>query len=121
MGVVYSAYDPDLDRRVALAVLRQDRDAEPLVRLQDRQRSVRDARALASISHPNVIKIHDVGVVEDEVFVAMEASDGRTLPAWLAARRDARPTSSTCSRAPVTASPLPMPKAWCIATSSPRR
>src|SRR5262249_41512787 len=75
MGVVYSARDPDLDRRVALKVLRPELSAEP----NSRARLLREARAMAQLSHPNVVPIHDVGVLGDQVFIAMELVDGVTL------------------------------------------
>src|SRR5688500_3010081 len=52
MGVVYAAYDPELDRRVALKVLRHTRAGEQLRE---------EARAIAKLAHPNVIAVHDVG------------------------------------------------------------
>ena len=63
MGLVYAAYDPDLDRKVAIKVLRglpSERDADEAARL------VLEARALAKLSHPNVVAVHDVGLVEPE-------------------------------------------------------
>ena len=74
MGVVYSAYDPVLDRRVALKVLR---DAGARDRLHD------EARIAARLSHPNVVAVHDVVEAGDAVCVAMEHVDGVTLRAWL--------------------------------------
>lgn len=80
MGVVYSAYDPDLERKVALKLLRPDiqTDSE-----EARARLLREAQAMARVSHPNVIPIFDVGVWGDQVFLAMELVDGGTLSAWL--------------------------------------
>jgi serine/threonine protein kinase/tetratricopeptide (TPR) repeat protein len=75
MGVVYSAYDPELDRRVALKLVRDTSDP---------QRLLHEAQALARVSHPNVIAVHDVGTFEGAVFVAMELVEGRTLGAWRA-------------------------------------
>jgi len=75
MGVVYSAWDPDLDRRVALKVLRPELSIES----GSRARLLREARAMAQLSHPNVVPIYDVGVVEDHVFIAMELVEGVTL------------------------------------------
>jgi hypothetical protein len=85
MGVVYAAYDPDLDRKVALKLLRFD-GAE--ARDEARQaRLVREAKAIAKLSHPNVVGIFDVGVHERRVFLAMEYLPGGTLRDWLAAER----------------------------------
>ncbi|MFN0246800.1 MAG: protein kinase domain-containing protein [Kofleriaceae bacterium] len=74
MGVVYSAYDPDLDRRVAVKVLRRTRTGD---RLRE------EARAIAKLAHPNVIAVHDVGDADGEVFVAMEQVEGATVRDWL--------------------------------------
>ncbi|MEM6989216.1 MAG: serine/threonine-protein kinase, partial [Myxococcota bacterium] len=83
MGAVYSAYDPQLQRRVALKVqLPLASDAE------DRQdRFVKEAQAVAGVSHPNVIAIHDVGVHDGTAFFAMEFIEGQTLRRWLSAER----------------------------------
>src|SRR5262249_54400520 len=78
MGIVYAAYDPELDRRVALKLLR---DARPGVALRD------EARAIAKLAHPNVVAVHDVGREGDAAFVAMEYVDGTTLAEWLRERR----------------------------------
>ncbi|NVB42838.1 serine/threonine protein kinase [Pseudenhygromyxa sp. WMMC2535] len=80
MGVVYAAYDPDLDRKVALKMLRGDRRQASSTRIR------REARALARLSHPNVVAVHDIGVLGDELWLAMEFVDGSTLDEWLAAR-----------------------------------
>ena len=81
MGMVYLAYDPQLDRGVALKVLRPgarsvDRDAA-------QARLLREAQAMARLSHPNVLPVYDVGMVDSHVFVAMEYVDGQTLGQWL--------------------------------------
>src|SRR5215831_5633388 len=78
MGVVYTAYDPELDRKVALKLLRSDFSSE-----EARLRLLREAQAIARLSHPNVIAVHDVGTVEGRVFVAMERVAGGTLREWL--------------------------------------
>ena len=81
MGVVYSAFDPDLDRKVALKVLlpeRLDGDASS----RGHARLIREAKAMAKLSHPNVVTVHDVGVFASRVFVAMEFVDGQTLSQW---------------------------------------
>ncbi|MBK8263474.1 MAG: serine/threonine protein kinase [Nannocystis sp.] len=79
MGVVYKAYDPDLDRKVAIKVLRGRSTAEAQARL------LREAQAMAKLSHPNVVSVFDVGIVGDQVFVAMDYVEGQDLAAWLAA------------------------------------
>jgi eukaryotic-like serine/threonine-protein kinase len=87
MGVVVSAFDPVLDRKVAIKVLRPDRltrDPE-----KGRARLLREAQAMARLSHPNVISVYEVGTLDDQVFVAMELVEGETLSAWQG--REARP------------------------------
>jgi len=80
MGVVYAAYDPELDRRIALKVL-HDTEDDAAGRRRSR-RLLREAQAMAQLSHPNVITVHDVGTFEGRVFFAMELVEGRTLTAW---------------------------------------
>ena len=84
MGVVYSAYDPELDRKVAIKLVRHDPTAAG--GSDGRARMLREAQAIARLSHPNVVTVHDVGIALDQVFVAMELVDGLTLTAWLAER-----------------------------------
>jgi eukaryotic-like serine/threonine-protein kinase len=79
MGVVYAAYDPELDRKVAIKLLHpRVGDSADL-----RARLLREAQAMARLTHPNVVSVYDVGTFKDDVFVAMEFVDGRTLRAWL--------------------------------------
>jgi len=78
MGVVVAAYDPELDRKVALKLLRDPRGGADA-----RARLLREAQALAQLAHPNVVAVHDVGTVDDRVYVAMEFIAGETLQAWL--------------------------------------
>ncbi|HWQ29245.1 MAG TPA: tetratricopeptide repeat protein [Dehalococcoidia bacterium] len=78
MGVVYAAYDPELDRKVALKLLRPDAGGAGA-----RARLLREAQAMARLAHPNVIAVHDVGTYGDQVFVAMEFVEGATLRGWL--------------------------------------
>ncbi|WP_434418340.1 protein kinase domain-containing protein [Nannocystis pusilla] len=82
MGVVYVAYDRDLDRKVALKVLRTAAISRTK-RDKARHRLLREAQAMAQLSHPNVIAIFDVGSVEDQIFLAMEFVKGVTLTKWL--------------------------------------
>src|SRR5260370_7553691 len=83
MGAVYAAYDPELDRKVALKLLRANLADQPE---QLRARLVREAQAMARLDHPNVISVHDVGTFESKVFIAMELVDGLTLSRWVAER-----------------------------------
>ena len=79
MGVVYRAHDFALDRRVSLKLLRPSgKDPE-----SRRERLVTEAQALARVSHPNVLTVHDVGTWEDEVYLALEHVEGETLRSWL--------------------------------------
>jgi tRNA A-37 threonylcarbamoyl transferase component Bud32/tetratricopeptide (TPR) repeat protein len=80
MGDVYAAYDPELDRKVALKVLRSRsaRTADGEARL------LREAQAIAKLSHPNVVVVYEVGTVRDDVFIAMEFVEGVTVGRWLA-------------------------------------
>jgi eukaryotic-like serine/threonine-protein kinase len=80
MGVVYAAFDPDLDRKVALKLLQTEGQAATETA---RARLLREAQAMARVSHPNVIPIFDVGMWGDQVFLAMELADGGTLSGWL--------------------------------------
>jgi hypothetical protein len=77
MGVVYAAYDPELDRKVALKLLRPDLSTAAAG--LGRSQLLAEAQALARLSHPNVITVFDVGTWEDEVFFAMEFVRGETL------------------------------------------
>ena len=79
MSVVYAAYDPELSRRVALKLLLGGTEDA------DQARLLREARAIARLSHPNVVTIFDVGTYEGRVYLAMEYIDGQTLRAWRAA------------------------------------
>lgn len=85
MGVVYDAYDPELERRVAIKVLRLPAQAvQAGLAQQAKQRLLREAQALAQLSHPNVIPIFDIGEVDGALFLAMERLEGSTLTQWLA-------------------------------------
>ncbi len=83
MGVVYAAYDPELDRKVALKSLHEV-DAADAAQSLDRLR--REAQAMARLRHPNLIAVYDVGTGPRELFVAMALVDGGTLAAWLRER-----------------------------------
>jgi tetratricopeptide (TPR) repeat protein len=86
MGAVYAAYDPELDRKVALKLLHADGGPR---RERTQARFLREAKALAKLSHGNVVVVHDAGTFSGRVFIAMEFVDGQTLQAWL----DERPRS----------------------------
>jgi tetratricopeptide (TPR) repeat protein len=82
MGSVYRAHDPDLSRDVALKVLHQRFEEHPSSS-DYRHRLLREAQALAKLSHPNVVAAFDVGTHEDILFVAMELVPGESLRDWL--------------------------------------
>jgi len=77
MGVVAIAYDPELGRNVALKVLRPHMAAHLPELLRD------EARAMAKLSHPNVVSVYDVGEDGGRIFIAMELVEGLTLREWL--------------------------------------
>jgi hypothetical protein len=79
MGEVWVAIDPDLDRKVALKLLRRTRSGR-----DDNPRLLREARAMARLNHPNVATVHDVGEVEGRVFIAMEFVAGESLAEFIA-------------------------------------
>src|SRR5262245_41378061 len=85
-SVVFKAYDPELNRRVAIKLLRPQ-STEVGGTSQARTRLVREAQALAQLSHPNVIAVYDVGTWEGHVFLAMEFVEGQSLRKWLQERR----------------------------------
>jgi serine/threonine protein kinase len=76
MGTVYAAFDPRLDRRIAIELLRDPaQGASPR-----RRRLEREAQAMARLQHPHTITVHDVGEHEGQLYLAMELIDGHTLP-----------------------------------------
>ena len=77
MGVVYAAHDRELDRRIALKVLKGAVDEEQRLRL------MREGQAMARVTHENVITVHEVGIEGSLVFLAQELLDGGTLREWL--------------------------------------
>jgi serine/threonine-protein kinase len=82
MGVVYAAYDPALGRRVALKLLTGRKHGD-----DDEPRLLREARAAALVSHPNVATVFDIGQADGVLFIAMELVEGRTLRASLDGRK----------------------------------
>jgi len=82
MGVVYAAYDPELNREVAVKLIRGERESASA-----RVRLLREAQALAQLAHPNVVAVYDVGVRDGQVWLSMEFVVGRTLSKWLAEER----------------------------------
>jgi serine/threonine protein kinase len=78
MGVVYRARDPELDRAVAIKLVRTDASSS-----SSGVRLLREAQAMAKLRHPNVVPIFDVGPADGAVFVAMPLLEGGTLRTWL--------------------------------------
>ncbi|MBV1861679.1 MAG: serine/threonine-protein kinase, partial [Nannocystaceae bacterium] len=76
MGRVYKAYDPKLKREVALKLLRTNDS-------QMEKRAIREAQAMASLSHPNVVPVYDVDRADARIYIAMEFIPGQTLRGWL--------------------------------------
>jgi len=81
MGVVYTAFDTKLQRKVAVKRLRELAAAASVERR--RARFLREAQLLASLSHPNVLTVHDVGGVDPELYVVMELVDGWPMSRWI--------------------------------------
>jgi serine/threonine protein kinase len=80
MGVVYVARDPQLDRDVALKLVRSASDPSEYAKA----RTLREAKAMARLNHPNVVAVYDAGEHDGRVFIAMELiASGRTLDTWL--------------------------------------
>jgi tRNA A-37 threonylcarbamoyl transferase component Bud32/tetratricopeptide (TPR) repeat protein len=88
MGVVYAAFDRTLDRKIAIKSL------HPRLRADERltQRLGREAQALAKLSHPNVVAVHDIVIHDDIVFLAMDFVPGKTLQRWLESASAGRST-----------------------------
>lgn len=80
-GVVYAAYDPVVDRRVALKFV-QPTGADALT-AESRARFLREAQAMGRLSHPNVLAVYDACEIDGTVFIAMEFVEGVTLRHWL--------------------------------------
>jgi tetratricopeptide (TPR) repeat protein/predicted Ser/Thr protein kinase len=87
MGIVYAAYDDQLERKVAIKLLRggfsSQQHSVGQARLQ------REAQSMAKLSHPNVAQVYEVGSLGDAVFIAMEFVSGGSLKDWL--KREERP------------------------------
>ncbi|QRN97346.1 serine/threonine protein kinase [Archangium violaceum] len=81
MGEVYAAFDPQLNRKVAIKLLLPG--GEGLDRSEARLRLMREAQSMARLSHPNVLPVYDIGEHGDQVFIALELVEGCTLRRWL--------------------------------------
>jgi tRNA A-37 threonylcarbamoyl transferase component Bud32/tetratricopeptide (TPR) repeat protein len=86
MGEVYAAHDPELDRKIAIKVMRADTYPDEI----EAARMMREAQTIAKLSHPNLVTVYDVGTASGRVFVAMELVEGDTIAAWLDRKRRTR-------------------------------
>jgi serine/threonine protein kinase len=86
LGQVYLGYDPDLDRRVAIKVLRARASASTDSTLHQ-IRLMREAKAMAKLMHPNVVAVYDVGVSRGQVFISLEYVEGLGLRQWVSANQ----------------------------------
>ncbi len=109
MGTVYLAHDPKLDREVALKVMRRDQDDRT-------DRLLREARALASLNHPYVVTIYEVGELEHgEVFLAMEGVEIRMLDGSIEVHSDTTVVAMGVPDDPIvitSAAAVPSPGDW---------
>jgi eukaryotic-like serine/threonine-protein kinase len=87
MGVVCAAFDPSLGRKVAIKVLSPDRGGA-----EYRARMLEEAKTLARLSHPNVVTVHEVDELENDIFIVMEYIEGTTLEYWQREDRSLRET-----------------------------
>jgi tetratricopeptide (TPR) repeat protein len=89
VGEVFAAYDPHLDRRVALKLLRRDDETSDGTAASDHdwRTLLREAQALAKLSDPHVVAVYDVGAFEGRTFITMELVDGVDLATWLQRER----------------------------------
>src|SRR5436189_4621927 len=79
MGIVYRAHDPELDRPVAIKIMKPAPG-------RAHARLLREGQTIARLRHPNVVAVHDVGVAGDDLFIAMELMEQGTLRAWCTGR-----------------------------------
>ena len=93
MGVVFKAHDPDLGRMVAIKLVHAGSSQTRSTRL------LREAQAIARVAHPNIVAIHDVGIVDSQVFITMEFVDGIRLREWMAGPRGLRETLDVFAQA----------------------
>ena len=89
MGVVYGAIDEQLLRPIALKVIRHEAASDPIAR----ERFTREARLAASVNHPNICQLHEIGEADGHPYIAMERLEGESLADLLA--RGAAPVAAT--------------------------
>lgn len=85
MGVVYKAHDPELNREIAIKIIRNDiSDISDEDEASSKTRLLREAQAMATLSnHPNIVTVYDVGEHNGRVFIAMEFVKGRPIDKWI--------------------------------------
>ena len=117
MGEVFRGHDPVLNREVAIKRISAGLDADENIR----HRFMREAKAVAQLSHRNIITVYELGTEGDQAFMAMELLDGIDLKHAIAhAQDDPRPEARRRSSRSSRASPSPTARASSTATSSPR-
>src|SRR5262245_1690848 len=84
MGVVYKAYDPVLDREVAMKTMTSEALKDPVLR----ERFYREARSAGKLHHPNIVTIHELGEQNDVPFIVMEYLHGTDVHAMIQRRED---------------------------------
>lgn len=89
MGSVFLAFDPRLERKVALKVVRMEKGAQSA-------RVLREAKALALLSHPNVVSVFDAEPTSDGLCISMEYLVGPTLRTWM--KEEERPWQQTVEK-----------------------
>lgn len=92
MGVVYQAWEPGLQRAVALKVLRSERPVAAPGQVaasadEELQRFLREARTTAALQHPGIVQVHEVGEIDGHPFIAMEWVEGGSLRDYMDGRR----------------------------------
>ena len=101
MGIVYAAYDPELDRKIALKLLHDHVGVTSTSRASEgHRRLIREAQAMAKLNHPNVVTVYDAGEHRGRVYVAMEFIEGVTLARWPALAMRPSRLPRACSRRP---------------------
>ena len=89
-GVVYAAFDPELDKKIAVKLIVVEQD-DPKRFDEERERLLAQAEAGAKVSHECTVEVHDVGTVAGGIFIAMEFVDGIDLRQWMEARDEPFP------------------------------
>ncbi len=83
MGLVYEGTDVNLGRRVAIKHLREDLQRNP----QEKERFLSEARLVASLDHPNILRIYSIAEEKGEIYLIFEFIEGKTLDEWTQGRK----------------------------------